>query len=277
MEKYLDSFKFGENPAKKSPVRGKFLSTYNNAANKTRSLVDEQITPMKVVHNNYPSRIEGSPGLNISGKIRGGNYSPLKVAYRKSEAATINGAEKVVNFGKSNFVDPYPNAQLNIIDLFLGKWIERDYETAKKTGGLIIPKFIRASTIGSYVGKWLDTTLMPTKIPDLAWKGRQILNNIFIPPVSSVFRGINNVYKKGKKLFYSDAAYKKSNFESKVRQKKRYAKITSPVNYFRNWVNKDVKFKPRDILYNGQNSTMNFSKKLGQKNKIFQEKLKDAS
>ncbi len=180
----------------------------------------------------YSSSTENEAFPMMYGEIKG----PPNVFQKTSKWVvdkTIDGTEKVLNFGKENFINPYPNAQINTIETLMGKWVETDYETAKKTGGLIFPKFVRNFTIGSYLGKWSQTLLMPTGIPKAIWKLKQ---KVFVPPIMWVGDKVINGYRKIKKTL---GIY--SNNKEKTWRESALQRLSS----LRSWVNQKISLRER--------------------------------
>ncbi len=183
----------------------------------------------------YTSRTESSPMMY--GKIKG-PPNVFQKTVKWTGDATIRGAEKIANFGKDHFISPYPNAQINTIETLMGKWIETDYETAKKTGGLIFPKFTRNLVIVSYLGRWLQTLLMPTGIPKAVWKFKQ---KVIVPPVMWIGEKVINGYRKTKKTLGINSKNKNDSWRKKALQK---------LSKLRAWVNKKISFRKKRPIIN---------------------------
>lgn len=251
MSKNLEAFKFNQNPAK-SPSQNHFWEVHNNISGNVKKITNP-LSNYQKKERNTSSVFEIAPSSFLNGGKIKKNPSPLKIAYQKKIDKV---AQNTANFGKRNFISPYPNAQINSLETLLGKWIETDYETAK-TGGLIIPKILRNFVIMSYLGTWLDTTLMPTGIPDAVWK---LKKNIIVPPLLRISRGISNSYQKTKKIL---------GFKSKQPGGSNlYKKTTTKISALRNWVNKKLTFSLFDKKKKNQ---------LAEKNEEFYENLKDAA
>ncbi len=191
---------------------------------------------------------KGFVSPQLGGKRQVIKYSPLRLAWRKSRNKLRQVDQRILNFGKSNFINPYPNAQLNTIDLFLNKWIETDYEKAKKTGGLIIPKIFRTWAPSSYLGKWLDTTLMPTGIPQLAWKTRQKLNKILIPRLRWGTNKIKSIYRKTEELILPIEKVKERRRKRYLNRLKFRENIQIPVEKLQKYVNKEIEIPPLSLF-----------------------------
>ena len=221
MESNVERLWLHQNPAKKSPGARIYpiQEAYQEVGEKVNKLIPEKVSsPM------------------ISGGIKNEN-TLLRVAYRKGEKVLTDGSEKIANFGKKNFLVPPVNAQINTPEVFfLGKVIETDYEMAKKTGGLIIPKIFRTITIGSYIGTWLDTALMPTGIPDLVWKFKQ---KVIVPPLLWGARKIDTAYRKTKRFLGIRSKRKANNSW--------YTKTTAKISKLKSWVNEKISFRKNKI------------------------------
>ncbi len=176
--------------------------------------------------------IKPKSSINIGGKPRKRGLSPGE----KIANIVIHGINKILKPGKENVIAPALYAQVNTLEISMGKFFDSpDFETSRKAGGIFVPKGARIFSSVNYVATWSGNLLYAISpyAAKKVFQGTEIVKNTLFYPIRRSWAGLRKLVKKGESLFYSKAEWKKilhsreterANFEKKTHGRVRQLK-----------------------------------------------------